>query len=111
MQALSQRYDGRAHDLVAVLGPAISAAKYEVGPEVVHAAREAGLGLAVTREQPNGHAQFDVRAANEWQLSQAGVGHVHHVNHCTASEPELFYSHRRDAGTTGRHWVFVQRGK
>lgn len=109
VRALSERYDGKAGNIIAVLGPAISAAQYEVGPEVVHAAKMAGLGSAITAERANGHAQFDVRAANALQLTESGVNAVYHVNHCTASEPELFYSHRRDAGTTGRHWVFVQR--
>lgn len=111
VQALSERYGGNVRDFVAVLGPAISAAEYEVGPEVVHAARAAGLSHAVAAERSDGHAQFDLRAANERQLQRAGVQAVHHLAHCTAREPALFYSHRRDNGTTGRHWVFVQRSE
>ncbi|MEJ2288044.1 MAG: polyphenol oxidase family protein, partial [Deinococcales bacterium] len=26
---------------------------------------------------------------------------------CTHCEPDRFYSHRRDAGVTGRHWAFI----
>jgi len=36
-----------------------------------------------------------------------GCGRVEHVNRCTACEPELFFSHRRDGGRTGRQGVIA----
>lgn len=111
VNALKTRYGTEERDVVALLGPAISVDRYEVGPEVVAAARAADLDGAIQHEQPNGHAHFDVRKANAVQLARAGVRHIHHLAHCTASEPDLFYSYRRDKGTTGRHWAFVQRSE
>jgi hypothetical protein len=35
-------------------------------------------------------------------LERAGVGEVEVSELCTSCEPELFYSHRRDGGDTGR---------
>jgi copper oxidase (laccase) domain-containing protein len=36
------------------------------------------------------------------ELRAAGVGEVHDVGLCTMCSPALFFSHRRDDGTTGR---------
>lgn len=109
--AMGERYGTKPEHLTCVLGPAISQARYEVGPEVVAAFREANLGAAIGDEQPNGHAQLDVRGANVQQLSAAGVTRIAHLARCTAGEPEWFYSHRRDRGVTGRHWAFVVRSE
>lgn len=111
VEAMRERYDTLPEDLTCVLGPAISAEQYEVGPEVVAAVRAAHLGDAISQEQPNGHAQLDVRGANETQLRTLGVENIAHIDRCTALEPNRFYSYRRDRGVTGRHWAFVVRSE
>ena len=35
-------------------------------------------------------------------LERAGVERIERAGLCTSCEPELFFSHRRDRGTTGR---------
>jgi copper oxidase (laccase) domain-containing protein len=35
-------------------------------------------------------------------LAAAGVSHVQHLDRCTSCLPELYFSHRRDDGVTGR---------
>ena len=88
-------------DVRAVLGPCISAASYETGPDVVEALVASGVPSAVAG--PSGtwtRAHADIRAAVAWQLGQAGVS-VSHVDLDTATRDDLF-SYRRDAGRTGR---------
>ena len=81
--------------LVAAVGPAIGPCCYEVGPEV------AGLFDAdLTRGR-----KLDLWSATERALRAAGVEHVERFDLCTACHPELFFSHRRDAGRTGRQGV------
>ena len=51
------------------------------------------------RQGPN----LDLKAIARAQLEQAGVESVRDVGLCTICSPrELFYSHRRDRGVTGR---------
>jgi polyphenol oxidase len=38
----------------------------------------------------------------EHRLSAAGVREIEHLDRCTSCEPELYFSHRRDKGLTGR---------
>jgi YfiH family protein len=85
----------------AVLGPCIGPCCYEVGPEVLEAFGELD-GVADGR-------MLDLRAVAEAQLRAAGVEHVEHVDMCTSCNPDLFFSHRRDRGVTGRQCGIVVR--
>ena len=84
---------------VAAIGPGIGPCCYEVGEEVAGPFRER-FGEKVV---PNGH--LDLPRAAELALREAGVAEIEVSPHCTACEPELFFSHRRDEGRTGRQGV------
>jgi copper oxidase (laccase) domain-containing protein len=45
-------------------------------------------------------------------LSRAGVGRIESAGLCTSCEERLFFSHRRDAGRTGRQagLVWIEAG-
>ncbi|MHB8694683.1 MAG: polyphenol oxidase family protein [Solirubrobacteraceae bacterium] len=82
--------------LTAAIGPGAGVCCYEVGEEV-HAEFGA-YGDAVRRGR-----NLDLKAIAAAQLRAAGVQTVHDVGLCTiCSDPELFFSHRRDNGVTGR---------
>jgi YfiH family protein len=83
----------------AAVGPGIGACCYEVGPEVV-AAFDGVPGAARGR-------MLDLRAIIAWKLAAAGVTDVQHVEHCTSCRADLYFSHRRDRGLTGRQGGLV----
>lgn len=85
--------------LAAAVGPGIGSCCYEVGEDVAAPYRER-FGDGVVSD-----GRLDLRAALERVLREAGVERVDHVDRCTACEPELFFSHRRDRGLTGRQGV------
>jgi YfiH family protein len=87
---------GARRALVAAIGPGAGPCCYEVG-EDVHA--EFAGSFPRARRGSN----LDLKAIAREQLERAGVQTVHDVGLCTiCSPPELFYSHRRDRGVTGR---------
>jgi YfiH family protein len=87
---------GARGELSAALGPAAGGCCYEVGEEV-HAAFAA---LAPAAREGR---RLDLRAIARHLLEEAGVAEVHDCGLCTiCSDPALFFSHRRDAGVTGR---------
>jgi copper oxidase (laccase) domain-containing protein len=45
---------------------------------------------------------LDLRRVIAAKLADAGVREVAHLDRCTSCEPELYFSHRRDKGLTGR---------
>ena len=74
---------------------------YEVGDEVV----EAFSGI----EGAASGRMLDLRAVIAAQLAAAGVSDVQHVEACTSCSPELYFSHRRDDGVTGRQAGIIVR--
>lgn len=89
-------------DVMAWLGPAIGPRSFEVGAEVrerfLAAAAEAEAMFVPGRE---GRWLADLYGLARLRLRTAGVTAVHGGGFCTLSEPERFYSYRRD-GVTGR---------
>jgi polyphenol oxidase len=49
--------------------------------------------------------RLDLAGAIGRSLREAGVASVERTGRCTACDPELFFSHRRDRGRTGRQGV------
>jgi polyphenol oxidase len=82
--------------MVAAIGPGAGPCCYEVGEEV-HAE------FAACGDRVRSGRNLDLKAIATKQLHAAGVGTVHDVGLCTiCGDPELFFSHRRDRGVTGR---------
>lgn len=94
-------------DLLAWLGPAIGPDAFEVGPEV----REAFM-----RRWPETEDAFragrgdrlmcDIYAIARIRLRQLGVAEISGGGFCTLSDPDRFYSFRRD-GLTGRQAALI----
>jgi YfiH family protein len=78
----------------AAVGPGIGGCCYEVGPEVLEAFADLD-GVAKGR-------MLDLRAVIARKLAASGVTRVQHLDHCTSCRPDLYFSHRRDGGITGR---------
>src|SRR5262249_29534708 len=95
--------------IVAVLGPMIRQANYEVGPEFVT--------QFINDDEANarffqpalraGHALFDLAGYIAARIAAAGRGRLQDVGRCTCAAPTTFYGsrrsvHRREADY-GRH--------
>jgi len=88
------RLGARPADIIAGIGPAIGAGRYQVGPEVA-AAVEAGIGAAdVIRPDGTGRWLFGLAAANRLVLREAGLpaGNIHTTRYVTGDG--LFFSDR-----------------
>lgn len=100
----------RRERLVAAIGPTIAVEDFEVGDEVVEAARRA-LGGREPKllRGPNDRWHLDLVALVEAQLRAAGVETIDRVGAGTVRDRGLTYSHRRDQGRTGRHLSVIAR--
>jgi YfiH family protein len=103
VRALVAGGDGEAP--LAVIGPSIGPCCYQVSDDLA-AQFGAAFGPRVVRRGAGG-PHLDLWVANERALRDAGVTRVAQLRRCTACEPRLFYSHRRDGGQTGRMVGFV----
>jgi polyphenol oxidase len=98
----------------AAIGPGIGPCCYEVGPEVLEAFSALGDGITAAdrpesraRVAKSAHRRLDLPEVARRLLRRAGVERVESAGLCTSCEPRLFFSHRRDAGRTGRQGGLV----
>jgi len=114
VKALAERFGSRPADLLVGLAPAIGVCCYEVGADV----RAQFEQMSVVAESAvwaphlagrDDRWMLDLQASNRRQLLAAGVApdHIEVMPTCTACHTDLFYSHRREQGKTGRFAVLV----
>ena len=128
---LRRSFGSDPRDLIASLGPSIRACCYDVGEEVVEGFYGKFVNAerffqklpnrpeAVTDRHsilflsayPPGHApehlpaaRLDLITVAQDQLTSAGVepANILVTDYCTACRTDLFFSHRREGGVTGR---------
>ena len=105
-------FEAKPADIIAYLGPAISAPHYEIGTEVYDAfcQRQPSLHHAFQASIP-GHYYCDLYAIARAQLQQNGVTAIYGGEYCTFSDPTRFHSFRRDNTEAGRllHCLWLER--
>jgi YfiH family protein len=84
----------------AAIGPGIGPCCYEVGEDVAREFESLGEGIRRGR-------MLDLIEVTRRLLARAGVTDVEVAGLCTSCEAELFFSHRRDGGVTGRQGGLV----
>ena len=103
ISALQENFGVKPADLIAAVGPCISGAVYEVGAELESQFHINGFDTNQFFVQKNeGKFLFDIRLAVQKQLEAAGVSNIEISPHCTFSEPDLFFSARRQGIHSGR---------
>ncbi|WP_370400644.1 peptidoglycan editing factor PgeF [Sulfitobacter sp. JB4-11] len=86
----------RRDNIHAVIGPSISQAAYEVGPEFFEdfLAEDPDFARFFAGGKDD-RMMFDLPAFGLHCLRDAGVGHAEWTRHCTYADPTRFYSYRR----------------
>lgn len=114
IHTLAERFGSRPADLLVGLAPGIGPCCYEVGSDVVAAfERLPALGETATfQPHVDGRADrwmLDLKETNRKQLLLAGITpeHIEIMPFCTACRTDLFFSHRREQGKTGRFAVLM----
>lgn len=102
----------RPADIVAAIGPCIGGGRaptFEIGPEVVAEFQRAfgqdgATPVLSPIPGPANKALADQQMALRIQLRSAGVpdAQIETLPYCTVQRSDLFFSHRRDQGRTGR---------
>lgn len=111
VRLMQTAFSCKPSDCVAVVGPAIRGCCYEVGSEVVEAFRrafsDASCFIAKTpagKASRPGTKMLDLAEACRRQLVEIGLApeNVHADGPCTSCDTSRFFSHRAEAGRTGR---------
>ncbi|QKS70688.1 peptidoglycan editing factor PgeF [Paenalkalicoccus suaedae] len=101
------------HEVHAVIGPGIGPCCYTVDDHVMTQLGEVLQASSDTysTETSKGQYALDLQEANRLLLIQEGIPeeNIRVSSYCTSCESDLFFSHRRDNGKTGRMMSFIGR--
>ena len=91
-------------DIIAVIGPAIGLCCYEVSEEV----KEKLLNTVEDTTELYQNRNIDLKAINARQLQEIGIEKIDICPYCTSCNNDLFYSYRKENGTTQRHYAVLE---
>jgi len=103
--AMREDFGSEPASLLAAVGPCIGPCCFEVGAEVA----ERFPSEALAPRETGGKPHVDLPAAAARHLREAGlfVENITVAGECTSCLPDLYFSHRRDNGRTGRIAAFA----
>lgn len=95
-------------NILVTIGPGISPEHYEVD-EYVASQIATDVREKVLTDKGGGHYSLDLKELNREILLHCGIlrHNIDITNYCTYREHDLFFSHRRDQGRTGRMLGFI----
>ena len=105
VQKMISEYNSSPKDILVAIGPSISPEIYEVGDEVVDAAkRSIPNSEKVLFENKSGKFHFNLWEANQQLLLQAGLqgNNIEILGECSYQNSDKYYSARREGIDTGR---------
>lgn len=120
LDAMQWEYGTKAKDIMAIIGPSIQACCYEVNDTVVSKFRETmeELGIlneavdgspAIFKRTNDGKYNLNLQQMNRQIMIKAGImpSHIEMSSLCTSCRTDLFFSHRKEAGKTGRMAAWI----
>ena len=89
---------------ISMIGPGICKKCYTVDRGT------AGLFPEEVTRMRGGKWHLDLLSFCKIELKRAGIeaSHIYSADTCTSCNPDLFFSHRRDGGRTGRQWTLAR---
>lgn len=99
-----QKMGGNPKDITVLIGPAISLCCYEVSVEV----RDKLLATVKDTKDLSKGRNVDLKTINARQLEEIGVENIDVCPYCTSCNNDLFYSYRKENGTTNRHYAVIK---
>lgn len=102
VRVMQTRFGAAPASILAGIGPAICAAHYPVGAEVVEQVRQAfGAEAPGLFQNNNGAIHLDLWAANRQVLAEVGVEQIEVAQLCTACDLDNWFSYRGERRQTG----------
>lgn len=99
-----EKMNSNPEDIIALIGPAISICCYEVSEEV----RDTLLQTVQQKDGLFKGRNVDLKSINARQLEEIGVREIDICPYCTSCNNDLFYSYRKENGTSERHFAVAK---
>ncbi|MDQ8738935.1 peptidoglycan editing factor PgeF [Paenibacillus sp. LHD-38] len=120
VQAMARAYGSDPNEIMAAIGPSIGSCCYEVDGPVINQVQQllSELGIAgeaadrMLKQGGNGKANLDLKEINRQIMIKAGILpiRIELTQWCTGCRRDLFFSHRKEGGLTGRmaSWIGIR---
>lgn len=95
-------------DVRVAIGPAISVCCYEVKEDVFNMSMVSVKNNKGLYEIRDGKIYVNLKEINKRQLEELGVEYIDVCPYCTSCNNDLFYSYRKEGGTTNRHSAIIK---
>lgn len=118
VEAMSESYGSDPRDIQAAIGPSIGSCCYEVDGNVIERIDECLTELGASEEDrtktyrpgaEQGKFMLGLQELNRQIMIKAGIMpmHIEICGMCTGCRTDLFFSHRKESGSTGRmaSWI------
>lgn len=103
-------FDSKLENIKCAIGPAISLCCYNVGEDVLNELRSTVANFDELFEIRGGNIYVDLKGINKRQLAEFGLKeeNIDVCPYCTVCNNDLFFSYRKENGTTNRHSAVVK---
>ncbi|UUZ85570.1 peptidoglycan editing factor PgeF [Paenibacillus sp. P26] len=119
VETMSAAFGSKARDLKAAIGPSIGVCCYEVDDGVIARVDKVLMELGPLSEpeafyerKPNGKYMLNLQQLNRQIMIKAGImaSNIEISGLCTSRRTDLFFSHRKEQGKTGRMaaWIGIR---
>jgi YfiH family protein len=115
--AMAHTFGSKPEDIQAVIGPSIGACCYEVDDVVadrvkgalVDTGAEPEVVMQVLMTKPENKYRLNLQQLNREFITKAGVlsSHIEVTELCTSCSTDVFFSHRKEGGSTGRMVAWI----
>ena len=99
VEKMQNSFETSINDIIVVIGPAISLCCYEVSEDV----KNQLLSTVKNQEGLYKNNNVDLKSINARQFEEIGITQIDICPYCTSCNNDLFYSYRKENGTTNRH--------
>ena len=114
VRMMTRAYGTNPSDIYAAIGPSIGMCCYEVDEKVIRPVSRIGSDVDLLKPVQGGRAMLDLKECNRRFMIKAGImpSRIELSSWCTACRTDLFFSHRKEKGKTGRmmSWLGKKSG-
>jgi len=110
VEALVNHYHCQPQNILAAIGPSIGPCCYQINNTMAdQTIKQLPQAQGYFRESPNDGLYFNLWQANKKQLQSAGIkeSNICCADLCTSCNFDLFFSYRKEKGTTGRFAALI----
>lgn len=108
VQKTFEKMSSNPEDIIAVVGPAISICCYNVGEDVYNQLKATVNDFDGLSRIKNDEIFVDLKGINARQLNELGITEIDVCPYCTCCDNDIFFSYRKENGTTNRHSAVVR---